>query len=111
AQDYCELKDTFQKSKTYSYKPSALDILTKKISLFLLDYFKEIYKNRGKTTLKETVDSRCLSTEYSVNIVPLPDSYATLIEEENEAVEEVEANRSQEVHTEFINTLSHVNTW
>ena len=87
--DHCKLKDTFQKSKTYPYKPSALDILTKKTSLFLLDYFKEIYKNRGKSklyrskkktqcqlaTLKETVDSRCLPTGYSANIVPLPDSY------------------------------------
>ncbi|CAG8705334.1 16894_t:CDS:2, partial [Funneliformis caledonium] len=77
-------------------------------------------------TLKETIDSRCLPTGYSANIVPLPDSYrlekgpniltsdeqdATPIEEKNKAVEEVEANRSQEVHTEFINALSHVNTW
>ncbi|CAG8725451.1 15368_t:CDS:2 [Funneliformis caledonium] len=86
--------------------------------------------------LKETVDSRCLPTGYSANIVLLLDSCdhcykkldkdrlekdpniltsdeqdATLIEKENEVVEEVEANRSQEVHTEFINALSHVNTW
>lgn len=31
--------------------------------------------------------------------------------EENESVEEVEANGSQEVHTELLNALGRVNTW
>jgi len=42
--NHCELKDTFQKIKTYPYKLSSLNILTKKTSLFLLDYFQEILK-------------------------------------------------------------------
>ena len=31
--------------------------------------------------------------------------------EENETVDEVKTNKSQEVHTEFLNVLSCVNTW
>ena len=88
AQNYCELKDTFQKTKAYPYKPSSLDMLTEKTSLFLLDYFQEIFKNHGKSklckskkklqcqlaTLGETVDPKCLPTGYSTNIPPSPDS-------------------------------------
>jgi hypothetical protein len=191
ARNHCELKDTFQKTKAYPYKPSSLNVLAEKTSLFLLDYFQEIFKNRGKSklhkskkktqcqlaTLGETVDLKCLPTGYSTNVSPLPDScdhcrkklddgevlicghgyhfecyqmmeygcrhceeyykrgiYSnvnsfldrlekgpniltsdeqdeTLVEEENEVVEEVETNRSQEVHTEFINALNRVNTW
>ncbi len=191
AQNHYELKDTFQKTKAYPYKSSSLNILAEKTSLFLLDYFQEIFKNHGKSklhkskkktqcqlaTLGETVDLKYLPTGYSTNVSPLSDScdhchkklddgevlicghgyhfecyqmmeygcrhceeyykreiYSnvnsfldrlekgpniltsdkqdeTPVEEENEAVEEIETNRSQEVHTEFINALNHVNTW
>ncbi|UZO27320.1 uncharacterized protein OCT59_019521 [Rhizophagus irregularis] len=188
--NHCELKDTFQKTKAYPYKPSLLNILAEKTSLFLLDYFQRIYKNCGKSklckskkkiqcqlaTLGETVDTKCLPTGYSTNMPPLPDScdhcrkklddgevlicghgynfecyqmmeygcrhceeyykrgiysnvnsFLDRLEkgpnvltsdeqdetptEENETVEEVEANGSQEVHAELLIALIHVNTW
>src|SRR5947199_6429394 len=88
ARNHCELKDTFQKTKAYPYKPLSLNMLTEKTSLFLLDYFQKIFKNREKSklckskkklqyqlaTLGETVDPKCLQTGYSTNIPPLPDS-------------------------------------
>ncbi|GES81508.1 hypothetical protein GLOIN_2v1872628 [Rhizophagus clarus] len=88
ARYHCELEDTFHKTKTYPYKPSLLNVLAEKTSLFLLDYFQEIFKNRGKSkfckskkknqcqlaTLGETVDPKCLPTGYSTNMPPLPDS-------------------------------------
>ncbi|CAG8539657.1 17651_t:CDS:2, partial [Rhizophagus irregularis] len=174
----------------YPYKPSLLNILAEKTSLFLLDYFQRIYKNCGKSklckskkkiqcqlaTLGETVDTKCLPTGYSTNMPPLPDScdhcrkklddgevlicghgyhfecyqmmeygcrhceeyykrgiysnvnsFLDRLEkgpnvltsdeqdetptEENETVEEVEANGSQEVHAELLIALIHVNTW
>jgi hypothetical protein len=51
ARNHCELKDTFQKTKAYPYKPSLLNILAEKTSVFLLNYFQEIFKNRGKSKL------------------------------------------------------------
>ena len=190
ARNHCELKDTFQKTKAYPYKPSSLDMLTEKTSLFLLDYFQEIFKNREKSklckskkklqcqlaTLGETVDPKCLPIGYSTNIPLSPDScdhchkklddgevlicghsyhfecyqmleygcrhckeyykceiysnvnfFLERLEkgpnvltsdekdeftiEENETVDEVKTNKSQEVHTEFLNVLSCVNTW
>ncbi|GBB85277.1 hypothetical protein RclHR1_11830008 [Rhizophagus clarus] len=190
ARNHRELKDTFQKTKAYPYKPSLLNILAEKTSLFLLNYFQGIFKNCGKSklckskkkiqcqlaTLGETVDTKCLPTGYSTNMPPLPDScdhcrkklddgevlicghgyhfecYQTMeygcrhceeyykrgiysnvnsfidrLEkgpnvltsdeqdesptEENETIEEVEANGSQEVHEELLNALINVNTW
>ncbi|RHZ51183.1 hypothetical protein Glove_482g48 [Diversispora epigaea] len=72
-------KNTFQRSKEYPYKPSSLKLLSEKTSLFLLNYFQEIYKNQEKgtlhkkrkkveyklVTLGKTVDSRCLPTGYN----------------------------------------------
>ncbi|GES94531.1 hypothetical protein GLOIN_2v1841619 [Rhizophagus clarus] len=37
--------------------------------------------------------------------------YNESLTEENEMIEKVEANRSQEVHEELLNTLINVNTW
>ena len=84
-----ELKDTFQRSNEYPYKPSSLKLLSEKTSLFLLNYFQEIYKNQGKgtlhkkrkkveyklATLGETVDSRCLPTD----IVPANPHHKILV--------------------------------
>ena len=83
-QNHCELKDTFQKTKAYPYKPSLLNILAEKTSLFLLEYFQRIFKNRGKSklckskkkiqcqlaTLGETVDTKCLPTGLRMVIGP-----------------------------------------
>ncbi|POG77971.1 hypothetical protein GLOIN_2v1814843 [Rhizophagus irregularis DAOM 181602=DAOM 197198] len=191
--NHCELKDTFEKTKAYPYKPSSLKLLTDKTALFLLDYFQEIFKNQGKSksiklkkkktlqyelfTLRETVDPKCLPTGYSANIPPSPDacdhcrkklddgevlicghgyhfecyqmmeygcrhceeyykrgiysnvnSFLERLErgpnvltseekdeevpvEENETVEEIETNKSHEIHTKFLNALNSVNTW
>lgn len=193
ARNHCELKDTFEKTKAYPYKPSSLKLLTDKTALFLLDYFQEIFKNQGKSksiklkkkktlqyelfTLRETVDPKCLPTGYSANIPPSPDacdhcrkklddgevlicghgyhfecyqmmeygcrhceeyykrgiysnvnSFLERLErgpnvltseekdeevpvEENETVEEIETNKSHEIHTKFLNALNSVNTW
>ncbi|CAI2185627.1 15633_t:CDS:2 [Funneliformis geosporum] len=67
--NHCELKDTFEKIKTHSYTPLLLNLLTEKTSLFLIDYFYDIFKNRGK---EETVDSKCLPTGYNANIPSSP---------------------------------------
>ncbi len=86
--NYCELKDTFQKTKAYSYKPSLLNILIEKTSLFLLNYFQEIFKNCEKSKLYkskkktqyqlvilgETVDLKCFSIGYNINISLLSNS-------------------------------------
>ncbi|CAB4417283.1 unnamed protein product [Rhizophagus irregularis] len=180
--NHCELKDTFQKTKAYPGPRLLLRYVT--------DYFQRIFKNRGKSklckskkkiqcqlaTLGKTVDTKCLSTGYSTNMPPLPDScdhcrkklddgevlicghgyyfecyqmmeydcrhceeyykrriysnvnsFLDRLEkgpnvltsdeqdgtptEENETVEEVEANGSQEVHAELLIALIHVNTW
>ncbi len=87
--NYCELKDTFQKTKAYSYKPSLLNILIEKTSLFLLNYFQEIFKNCEKSKLykskkktqyqlvilKKTINLKCLLIKYNTNILLLSDSY------------------------------------
>ncbi|RGB29633.1 hypothetical protein C1646_766398 [Rhizophagus diaphanus] len=160
AQNHCELKDTFEKTKAYPYKPSSSKLLTEKMALFLLDYFQEIFKNQVKSksiklkkkktlqyelfTLGETVDLKCLPTGYSANTPPSPDAcdhchkklddgevlicgheyhfecyqmmeYEEKDEEvpieENETVEEIETNKSNEIHTKFLNALNNVNTW
>jgi len=88
ARNHVEVKDTFEKTKAYPYKPLSLNLLTEKTSLFLLEYFHEIFKNCGKSkskkikkkmqyklvTLEETVDPKCLPTEYSTSIPPSPDA-------------------------------------
>ena len=82
-------ENAFEKTKAYPYKPPTLNLLTEKTSLFLLEYFYEIFKNHGKSkskkikkkmqyelvTLGETVDQKCLPTGYSTSIPLLSDSY------------------------------------
>ena len=84
ARNSCGLKDVFERKQDYPYKPSTLDLLSEKTALFLLDYFHELFKNRGKSqlhkknryklaTLGEIVDPKCLPTGYSAGIPPSPD--------------------------------------
>src|SRR6266540_5560877 len=88
ARNYYKLKDIFQKTKAYPYKPLLLNILIEKISLFLLNYFQEIFKNCEKSKLYkskkktqyqlvilgETVDLKCFSIGYNINISLLSNS-------------------------------------
>jgi hypothetical protein len=68
-----------------------------------VEYYKRgIYSN---------VNSFLDRLEKGPNILTSDEQDETPIEEENETMEEVEVNGSQEVHIEFINALSHVNTW
>ncbi|CAI2171124.1 9656_t:CDS:2, partial [Funneliformis geosporum] len=89
--NHCEFKDTFEKTKAYPYKPSSLNLLIEKISLFLLDYFQKVFNNHEKSKpinksrkkktsqyelfiLGETVDPRCLPIGYSTNMPPSSDT-------------------------------------
>ncbi|RIB21730.1 hypothetical protein C2G38_2140536 [Gigaspora rosea] len=82
-------KDNYHKTRRYPYTLPALDLLDKKTSLFLLEYFQDLFYNRGKSgpklkkkrqklkvyhlaTLKENVDLRHLPTAYSSSYLPQP---------------------------------------
>ncbi|RHZ44067.1 hypothetical protein Glove_767g14 [Diversispora epigaea] len=60
-------KDTYCKTRHYPYNIPTLDFLSNKISLFLLQYFRDLYHNLEKTTLGEEVDLRRLPTGYSTS--------------------------------------------
>jgi len=84
--------DTFKKPYIYPYKPNQLEFLVKKTSIFLLSYFKEIYKNIGNSymlqpdqinppfpkisppyylaSLNCIVDIKCLPTGYHTSYTP-----------------------------------------
>ncbi|RIB23585.1 hypothetical protein C2G38_2032616 [Gigaspora rosea] len=42
-------KDTYAKTKRYPYNATTLDFLYEKTALFLLQYFQDIFHNRGKS--------------------------------------------------------------
>ncbi|RHZ47356.1 hypothetical protein Glove_585g4 [Diversispora epigaea] len=63
-------KDTYCKTRHYPYNIPMLDFLSNKTSLFLLQYFHDLYCNLGKTTLEEEVDLRRLPTGYSTSYPP-----------------------------------------
>ncbi|RHZ81546.1 hypothetical protein Glove_119g40 [Diversispora epigaea] len=81
-------KDTYSKTRHYLYSQTTLDFLYKKTSLFLLNYFENIFKNQGKSipkytgrrekklktyqlaTLGEEVDLRYLPTAYNTSHLP-----------------------------------------
>jgi hypothetical protein len=67
----------------------------------------EEYYKRG---IYSNVNSFLDRLEKGPNVLTSDEQDETPIEE-NESVEEVEANRSQEVHTELLNALRRVNTW
>jgi len=67
---------------------------------------KEYYK-RG---IYSNVNSFLDQLEKKSNILTSDKQDKTLIEEENEMAEKVEANKGQKVYTEFINALNHINT-
>ncbi|CAG8815979.1 15503_t:CDS:1, partial [Racocetra fulgida] len=78
----------FHNQKTYPYTPNQLDYLIKKSSLFLLEYFQNIFQNIGKSkiiktknnirffmaTLDEILSLKCLSTGYHTAHLPLVDA-------------------------------------
>jgi len=64
-----------------------------------------------KCGIYSNVNSFLDRLEKGPNILTSDEQDETPVEEENKTVEEIETNRSQEVHTEFINALNHVNTW
>ena len=93
-------KKTYHIKKRYLYTPSTLEYLINKSSLFLLDYFRQLFqhinttaknttvttngnKKQGKkkrsrskyklTILNEDVDITCLPTGYSTRVPPLPE--------------------------------------
>ncbi|RHZ88486.1 hypothetical protein Glove_22g49 [Diversispora epigaea] len=81
-------KNTYSKTRHYPYSQTILDFLYKKTSLFLLNYFENIFKNQGKSiskytgrrekklktyqlaTLEEEVDLRYLPTAYNTSHLP-----------------------------------------
>ncbi|RIB18493.1 hypothetical protein C2G38_2184472 [Gigaspora rosea] len=82
-------KDNYHKTRRYPYTLPALDLLDKKTSLFLLEYFQDLFYNRGKSgpklkkkrqkpkvyhlaTLGKDVDLRRLPTAYSSSYLPQP---------------------------------------
>ncbi|RIB22289.1 hypothetical protein C2G38_2174333, partial [Gigaspora rosea] len=82
-------KDNYHKTWRYPYTLPALDLLDKKTSLFLLEYFQDLFYNRGKSgpklkkkrqkpkvyhlaTLGEDVNLRRLPTAYSSSYLPQP---------------------------------------
>jgi len=82
-------KDNYHKTRRYPYTLPALDLLDKKTSLFLLEYFQDLFYNHGKSgpklkkkrqklkvyhlaTLGEDVDLRRLPTAYSSSYLPQP---------------------------------------
>ncbi|UZO25449.1 uncharacterized protein OCT59_017714 [Rhizophagus irregularis] len=163
ARNHCELKDTFEKTKAYPYKPSSLKLLTDKTALFLLDYFQEIFKNQGKSYsanippspdacdhcrkklddgevlicghgyhfecyqmmeygcrhceeyykrgIYSNVNSFLERLERGPNVLTSEEKDEEVPVEENETVEEIETNKSHEIHTKFLNALNSVNTW
>ncbi|RHZ53704.1 hypothetical protein Glove_438g7 [Diversispora epigaea] len=99
-QNQCEIKNIFEKIKTYPYKLSSLNLLTEKTSLFLLEYFQEIFKNSGKKRLKK--GPNILTSEERKE-------KEDILIEENEIIEEIEINESQEVYKKFLRSLNYVN--
>ena len=99
-------KDNYRKTRRYPYTLPALDLLDKKASLFLLEYFQDLFYNRGTSgpklkkkrqkpkvyhlaTLGEDVDLRRLPTAYSSSYLPQPnlcDRCKHPFSEENEMV-------------------------
>ncbi|RIB07132.1 hypothetical protein C2G38_2215363 [Gigaspora rosea] len=93
-------KDTYAKTRQYPYNATTLDFLYEKTALFLLQYFQDVFHNRGKSisilnkkttenakkinlqkklpeiyqlaTLNEEVDLRYLPTAYSTSYPPHP---------------------------------------
>ncbi|CAB4462985.1 unnamed protein product [Rhizophagus irregularis] len=83
-------KDTFRKTRNYSYNLSTLKFLSDKTSLFLLNYFRNIFHNQNNSTplynntrkkekklrgyklatLGKEVDLRHLPTAYSTSYLP-----------------------------------------
>ncbi|RHZ87974.1 hypothetical protein Glove_27g73 [Diversispora epigaea] len=80
-------KDTYCKTRHYPYNIPMLNFLSNKTSIFLLQYFRDLYYNIGKskpklnkrtkypktyilTTLGEEVDLRRLPTGYSTSFLP-----------------------------------------
>src|SRR5688572_24525049 len=77
------LFNSFRKFKSYPYKESTLNYLKYKSSLFLIDYFHQIYQNLGKSkkinnrkneyefaTLNEKVKLKCLPAGYHSSKTP-----------------------------------------
>ena len=73
--------NVFKKSKKYPYKESTLDFLKYKTSLFLIDYFRRVYLNMGKSkkiikkeyylaTLNKKINLKCIPTGYHTNKPP-----------------------------------------
>ena len=67
------------------------------------EYYKRgIYSNVNSLLEWLEKGPNVLTSEEEGEVVPM---------EENETIEEVEASRDREIHTEFLNALNHVNTW
>ncbi|RIB02767.1 hypothetical protein C2G38_2226927 [Gigaspora rosea] len=62
------LKDTYCKARHYPYNIKTLDFLSNKTSLFLLQYFQNVFYNRGKsfpklnTTKNTTIENTTIET-------------------------------------------------
>jgi hypothetical protein len=84
-------KETFQKTKKYPYSNHTLEYLTEKSSLFLLNYFHQIYNNLGKSIPVDTIKTgekrkmkskipkeyQLASLDIKVNVMCLPTGYST----------------------------------
>ncbi|CAJ0829844.1 6619_t:CDS:2 [Entrophospora sp. SA101] len=88
AHDLDSFKEAFQKSKRYPYTMSDLEYLSEKTSLFLLNYFQQIYKNLGllggsvkigeKRKRKSKINQyKLASLELEVDLMCLPIGFST----------------------------------
>jgi len=60
--------NSFRNFKNYPYKESTIDYLKYKTSLFLIDYFHQIYQNMGKS-------KKIKKNEYHFTTLSLPAGY------------------------------------
>jgi hypothetical protein len=84
-------KETFQKNRKYPYSNHTLEYLTEKSSLFLLNYFYQIYNNLGTSVPVDTIKTgerhkkkskipkeyQLTSLGIKVNVMCLPAGYST----------------------------------